>query len=80
MGIRTGAAALAVVLAAGPSGAKALDDEALTMPDGRFSEIWGSFAVASFYADFHEMSDDEVRVIVDRARHRVSGDRGPTPR
>jgi putative phosphoribosyl transferase len=38
----------------------------------------GSFAVASYYADFHEMSDDEVRAILDRARHRVSSDRGPT--
>ncbi|HEX9189790.1 MAG TPA: PQQ-binding-like beta-propeller repeat protein [Vicinamibacteria bacterium] len=34
------------VLETGPAGAKALDEEALTMPDGRFAEVWGSFAVA----------------------------------
>ena len=42
-----------------------------------FAQRSGSFAVASFYADFHEMSDDEVRAILRRARHRVSSERTP---
>ena len=42
-----------------------------------FAQRSGSFAVASFYADFHEMSDDEVRAILSRARHRVSSEQTP---
>jgi len=34
------------ILAPGPNGAKVLDEKALTMPGGRFAEIWGSVAVA----------------------------------
>ncbi len=40
----------------------------------------GSFAVASFYEDFHDMSDNEVRAVLDRARRRVSSHQGLAPR
>jgi putative phosphoribosyl transferase len=36
----------------------------------------GSFAVASFYEDFHELTDDEVLAILARARHRMSSNAG----
>lgn len=32
------------------------------------AQEWGPFAVASFYEDFHEMTDDEVRKILERRR------------
>jgi outer membrane protein assembly factor BamB len=49
------------VLEAGPTGAKALDDEALTMPEGRFAEIWGSIAVA--YGRLYLVSEDGLYCI-----------------
>jgi putative phosphoribosyl transferase len=40
----------------------------------------GSFAVASFYEDFHDLSDDEVRAVLARARARFSRSQGLEPR
>jgi outer membrane protein assembly factor BamB len=49
------------VLEAGPTGAKALDQEALTMPEGRFAEIWGSVAIA--YGRLYLVAEDGLYCI-----------------
>jgi outer membrane protein assembly factor BamB len=49
------------VLQPGPDGAKALDQEALTMPEGRFAEIWGSVAVA--YGRLYLVAEDGLYCI-----------------
>ena len=49
------------VLETSPAGAKALDEESLTMPEGRFSEVWGSFAVA--YGRLYLTSEDGLYCI-----------------
>ena len=49
------------VLESGETGARALDQEALTMPDGRFAEIWGSVAVA--YGRLYLVAEDGLYCI-----------------
>jgi outer membrane protein assembly factor BamB len=49
------------VLEAGPTGARALAEEALTMPEGRFAEVWGSFAVA--YGRLYLVAEDGLYCI-----------------
>jgi outer membrane protein assembly factor BamB len=49
------------ILQGGESAAKELDGEALTMPDGRFAEIWGSVAVA--YGRLYLVAEDGVYCI-----------------
>ena len=49
------------ILEGGPAAAKALDEEALTMPEGRFAEIWGSVAVA--YGRLYLVAEDGLYCI-----------------
>ena len=49
------------MLETSPAGAKALDQEALTMPEGRFAEIWGSLAVA--YGRLYLIAEDGLYCI-----------------
>jgi outer membrane protein assembly factor BamB len=49
------------ILEGGPTAARALDDEALTMPEGRFAEIWGSVAVA--YGRLYLVAEDGLYCI-----------------
>jgi outer membrane protein assembly factor BamB len=49
------------VLESGETAARALDQEALTMPDGRFAEIWGSVAVA--YGRLYLVAEDGLYCI-----------------
>jgi outer membrane protein assembly factor BamB len=49
------------VLESGETAARALDEEALTMPDGRFAEIWGSVAVA--YGRLYLVAEDGLYCI-----------------
>ena len=43
------------------TGARALDEEALTMPEGRFAEVWGSFAIA--YGRLYLVAEDGLYCI-----------------
>jgi outer membrane protein assembly factor BamB len=45
-----------LIVAPGPDGAKTLHAEQLTVPDGRFAEIWGSVAVA--YGRFYFTTEE----------------------
>jgi len=49
------------ILEGGPTAARALDEEALTMPEGRFAEIWGSVAVA--YGRLYLVAEDGLYCI-----------------
>jgi outer membrane protein assembly factor BamB len=49
------------ILQGGPTAAKALDEEALTMPEGRFAEVWGSVAIA--YGRLYLVAEDGLYCI-----------------
>jgi hypothetical protein len=49
------------ILAGGPTAARALDEEALTMPEGRFAEVWGSVAIA--YGRLYLVAEDGLYCI-----------------
>ncbi len=63
--------------AAAPPPRKILDDEDLTMPEGRFAEIWGSLAVA--YGRLYFMTEDGLYCVGAEGRARSGPCDGKPP-